>query len=95
MANEPIIRQDLSPEALAAIEQIVNKALRTITAESLQEKLLSPAETRKLFQPGISRPTLVAWTKDGRLKSYTMGKNIYYKYSEVIEAAKELKRYKR
>lgn len=36
----------------------------------------------------ISLPTLWAWTKNGTLKSYTIGNKVRYVESEVIAAAK-------
>jgi hypothetical protein len=62
--------------------------------EAQNEKLLSAAEACKLFVPAISRLTLIRWTKADYLKEHRLGGRIYYRQSEVIEAAKHLKKYK-
>lgn len=94
MENEITISTQLSPESLAAIEQIVDKVVRLRQAEKLQAQLLSPAEVCKLFQPAISRPTLIKWTDDGLIPVQKIGGRVWYKYSDVIEAGSKLKRYK-
>lgn len=83
------------------VEDLLNQ-VRTIIKEEIQaeqqkavgEKLLSPEEARKLFQPAISRVTLQKWTDDGHLKRYNISCRVYYRYSEIIEAVKHLKKYK-
>ena len=79
------------------LTQLVDRVCQVLKDQGKQEqgeKLLSPAETCLLFQPKISLPTLNRWTKDGQLTMYRIGRRTFYKYSEVIEAAKTLKRYK-
>jgi hypothetical protein len=61
----------------------------------LAEKLLSPAETCKLFQPNISKVTLHKWTKDGRLQEHRIGSRVFYKYSEVLASLQTLKKYQK
>jgi hypothetical protein len=74
--------------------QGVCDALAVSRKQELGEKLLSPEEARKVFTPQISLPTLNRWTKAGHLKIYKIGGRTWYKYNELIEAAKELKPYK-
>ena len=74
---------------------IVEEKIKALKTKELQEKLLSPAETCKLFEPAISKPTLQSWTEQGLLKDYRIGGRVYYRYSEIIAAAKHLKRYKK
>lgn len=81
-------------ELLNGLRLVVKEELKVQQQQQLEEKLLSPAETCKLFQPEISKVTLTAWSNQGLLKDYRIGGRVYYKYSEVIEAAKHLKRYK-
>ena len=83
------------PELESKIQAIVIDALLQNRKADIEEKLLSPSETCKLFQPAISKVTLTAWTNAGRMTRYDLGGRVYYRYSEVIEAAKSLKRYKR
>lgn len=82
-------------ELLSGMRQIVKDELQSKQRHELEEKLLSPAEAVKLFQPKISTVTLSAWTKAGHLKSYRIGGRVYYKLSEVLSSLTTLKRYKR
>ena len=88
----------LSPISL---EQLINNIKAVVRSElaskektDAQEQMLSPAQTCELFNPKISKVTLAKWTSDGLLKDYRIGGRVYYKSSEVIEAAKHLSKYK-
>ena len=59
-----------------------------------EERLLSPAETCKLFNPPISKVTLSAWTRSGSLQDHRIGSRVFYKQSEIMESLKTLKKYK-
>jgi hypothetical protein len=59
-----------------------------------EEKLLSPAQTCLLFEPKISKTTLSTWTKQGLINEHRIGRNVYYKQSEILEKSKVLRRYK-
>lgn len=78
-----------------AIDDIVQKALREKREEDLQEKLLSPEETCKLFVPSISIATLNNYAKDGLVKKHYLGRLTFYKYSEVMASLKTIKKYSR
>ena len=81
-------------ELLNGLRSVVKQELQAQQKQQLEEKMLSPAETCRLFQPSISKVTLTAWTNQGLLKDYRIGGRVFYKYSEIIEAGKHLKRYK-
>ncbi len=76
------------------ISKRVQQAICNSKKEELQERFLSPSEVCKMFVPKISRQTLSNWTKDGSLQKHIIGRSVYYKYSEVIEAVKAIKRFK-
>jgi hypothetical protein len=82
-------------EIMESVRSIVKEELKANQLAQLQEKLLSPAETCKIFTPPISKVTLSAWTKQGLLQEYRIGGRIYYKMSEVLQAGKSLQKYKR
>lgn len=77
------------------IEAIVNKAIQDKQKTDLAERLLSPEETCKLFNPTISKVTLHNWERQGRLKKYRMGGRVFFKYSEIMAGLETLKRYKK
>ena len=59
------------------------------------EQLISMDEVRKMFTPSVSKPTIIQWTKDGKLQSHRIGGRVYYKRSEVSESLKTVKKYGR
>lgn len=79
----------------ATIESIVYNKIREKQEEDLQEQFLSPEKTRQLFNPAVSIVTLNSWTDKGYLKKHVIGGRVYYKYSEVMQAVKEIKKYSR
>jgi hypothetical protein len=82
-------------ELIVGVAQKVMELLSAKQEEELQEKMLSPADTCKLFQPAISKPTLSKWAKAGKLQEYRMDGRVFYKYSEVLQSLQTLKKYKR
>lgn len=79
---------------LQSFREIVRQEIAAEQSTHKEEKLISPAETCKLFNPPISKVTLTAWTKLGYLQDHRIGGRIFYKQSEIIESAKTLKKYK-
>ena len=67
----------------------------TQAKKELEERLLSPEKTRKLFDPAVSLTTLNTWASEGILNKHHIGGRTYSKYSEIIESAKTVKKYKR
>ncbi len=82
-------------ELITAVREVVREELKSEQSGKQEAQLLSPSETCKLFNPSISRVTLSSWTRQGYLQEHRMGSKIYYKYGEVINAVKTLKKYKR
>ncbi|MCA2854702.1 MAG: helix-turn-helix domain-containing protein [Chitinophagaceae bacterium] len=83
------------PEILDGLRAIVKEEITSEHSKAVGEKLISPAEACKLFNPIISKVTLTAWTKAGHLRDYRLGGRVFYRQSEIIEAAKHLKKYKK
>lgn len=77
------------------ISECVNDCLQKAATAQTEEKMLSPKQALKLFNPAPSIATLAAWEKRGLLKKYYLGGRTFFKQSEIIEAAKQLKKYKR
>jgi hypothetical protein len=82
-------------ELRSFFQDIVRNEVRSKAAEDLQEKLLSPEETCKLFTPAISKPTLESYYEKGYLQKYYLEGRTWYKYSEVLAALKTIKKYSR
>ena len=75
------------------VRNIVKEEFEAYYRSIISEKLLSPSEVCKLFDPNISKVTLANWTTQGRLKKYSLGGRVFYKYSEVMESLKTIKKY--
>jgi hypothetical protein len=56
----------------------------------LSEKLLTPKQTAELLQ--VSRVTLWAWEKQGRVTKYTIGGRTYFKHGEIMQGLETLQR---
>lgn len=89
----PLIQQLVQP-LTTELKTFIKELFEANKEEELQAKFLSPAETCKLFQPKISLVTLNAWEKAGHLTKYYIGGRTYYRYDEIMQAVKHLKRYK-
>lgn len=81
-------------ELLQRLRAGVREEFRAIKAEELMDKYLSPEKSRKLFDPEISLVTLSAWAKKGLVNKHHIGGRTYYKYCELMDAVKSLKKYK-
>ena len=80
-------------QLITLIQSALRLEIRDKQEVELQDKLLSPRETCKLFNPKISLVTLESWTKKDLLIKHYIGGRTYYKYSQVMESLKTLKRY--
>ena len=94
MAGDKFIMTNYLPEELVEVfRPMMHDMVKSLIGEK-EEKLLSPAQTCKLFEPAISKTTLASWTKQGLINEHRIGRNVYYKQSEILEKSKVLKRYK-
>ena len=90
----PKLTFDLNLDSLLIqFKDIVDTALENKYKQD-DEKLISPAEACKIFEPSISLPTLATWTKNGQLISKKIGGRVFYSKKQILEAGKTLKRYK-
>jgi len=95
MQSNQIILSGLSPnDLIELLRPMVNEAVRQVK-EDQPEKLLSPAEVCKMFQPPISKVTLAAWSAQGKLQDRRIGGRIFYKESEILASLVTLKKYKK
>lgn len=81
-----------------AVEEVWNNKVELEGKNNLQpwnniqlsdKSLLSRKETAALLR--ISLPTLSDWTKKGLIKSYCIGRKVFYKDNEVNSALAEIK----
>ena len=94
MQNNQILITCTSPEQLIELLRPMFREEMKKLLEQQEEKLISPAETCKIFVPNITKATLKKWTRLGLVNEYRLGGRIFYKQSEILEKSKTLKRYK-
>ena len=92
MEKQIIISGLTIDDFIEIIRSVVREEFKKVNDE-MPEKLLSPAETCKMFQPSISKVTLAAWTAQGKLQDYRIGGRVFYKQSEVLKSLTVLKKY--
>jgi hypothetical protein len=79
------------------INIIMGRAVKDLIERlGTEEKMLAPKAACALFDPQITPQTLASWSRKGHIKIYCIGNSRpFYKHSEILEAAKTLKKYKR
>ncbi len=91
--NQILLSGISAEQLIELLRPMVREEMRRVMSEQ-EEKLLSPAETCKLFKPAITKATLTSWTKQGLLQEYRIGGRVFYRQSQVFAAAQNLSKYK-
>ena len=76
------------------VDAIFNKMMeanRINEENKLQEKLLTAKEVAQLFS--VSTVTISSWVSKGLLTKYSIGGRTKFKYTEVIDSLKTIRRY--
>lgn len=82
-------------------EQFLNDMTARVAAvfaqksQQEEERLLTQAAALELFVPKISRVTFHKWETAGHIVPHMIGTKKFYKRSEIIAAAKTIKKYER
>lgn len=79
--------QDITADQLkemlsGAVKSEISSLRAELTQQKKADKLLSPDEVCELL--GISKVSLWAWSKSGKLTAYGIGAKRYYKESEIF-----------
>ena len=82
-------------EFFERVGALVKKEFKAVNEELLSEKFLSIAQVRTLFDPPLSRTSINKLKKLSILKEYRLLNKPLFKYSEVISAVKEIRKYTR
>ena len=67
------------------------EAMKRDQEDRLQEKLLTAKEVAELFS--VSTVTISSWVSKGLLTKYSIGGRTKFKYTEVMDSLKTLKKY--
>lgn len=93
-SSTQILLNGLSPDQLLdLLRPMIKEEMRRVISEQ-EERLLSPAESCKLFKPAITKATLASWTKQGFLQEHRIGGRVFYLQSEILASTKKLSKYK-
>ena len=76
---------------LEALFNKVMEANRQEKKEQIGEKLLTAKEVAQLFS--VSTVTISSWVSKGVLTKYSIGGRTKFKYTEVMDSLKTIKRY--
>jgi hypothetical protein len=82
-------------QLIQQIREVIKAELTGMRTADVPDKLLSPAEAVKLFNPVICVKSLSSWTKQGLIQSQKVGRRVFYRHSDLIAAGIKLKKYKK
>lgn len=92
MTKEQILFSPVNLDQLKAeISEAVNLAVTPLKSNNPPESefiLLTRKEAAKLL--GVSLPTLLEWTKKGKIQGYRIASRIRYKRNEIESALKRI-----
>jgi hypothetical protein len=91
--NQILLNGISAEELIESLRPMIREEVRLVFSEQ-EERLLSPAETCKLFIPAITKATLTAWTEKGWLQEHRIGGRVFYLKSEVLASTLTLGKYK-
>jgi hypothetical protein len=85
---------EMTPDDLRAlITDVVSTQLREAKKTDELEKFISRKELQQIFKPSPSIQSICNWEARGLLKKYYMSGRVLYKYTEVLEAFRESKKF--
>jgi hypothetical protein len=91
--NQILLNGISAEQLIESLRPMIREEVRLVFLEQ-EERLLSPAETCKLFIPAITKATLTAWTDKGWLQEHRIGGRVFYLKSEVLASTLTLGKYK-
>ncbi len=91
--NQILLNGITIDQLVESLRPMIREEVRLVFIEQ-EERLLSPAETCKLFIPAITKATLTSWTEKGWLQDHRIGSRVFYLKSEVLASKLTLGKYK-
>ena len=91
--NQILLNGISAEQLIESLRPMIKEEVRLVFSEQ-EERLLSPAETCKLFIPAITKATLTSWTEKGWLQDHRIGGRVFYLKSEVLASTLTLGKYK-
>lgn len=85
----PLNMEDLKAELSSAIVDQLTPILSQVNKPSPKIELLTRKEAAKLL--GVSLPTLLDWTKTGKVQGYRIATRIRYKRTELENSLSQIR----
>lgn len=81
--------EELKTEISEAVLKQLTPFINSLTPTQSGTELLNRKEVAKLY--GVSLPTILDWTKTGKLIGYRIGSRVRYKRSELEKSLSQIK----
>ena len=85
----PLTMEELKTEISEAVLKQLSPLINSITPTQPEVELLTRKEVAKLY--GVSLPTILDWTKTGKLIGYRIASRVRYKRSEIEKSLSKIK----
>jgi excisionase family DNA binding protein len=85
----PLTMEELKTEISEAVLQQLSPLINSLTPTQPETELLTRKEVAKLY--GVSLPTILDWTKTGKLIGYRIASRVRYKRSEIEKSLSKIK----
>ena len=81
--------EELKTEISEAVLKHLSPLINSLTPLQPETELLTRKEVAKLY--GVSLPTILDWTKTGKIIGYRISSRIRYKRSEIEKSLSQIK----
>ena len=85
----PLPMEELKTEISEAVLKHLSPLINSLTPLQPETELLTRKEVAKLY--GVSLPTILEWTKTGKIIGYRISSRIRYKRSEIEKSLSQIK----
>ncbi len=85
----PLPMEELKTEISEAVFKHLSPLINSLTPLQPETELLTRKEVAKLY--GVSLPTILEWTKTGKIIGYRISSRIRYKRSEIEKSLSQIK----
>jgi excisionase family DNA binding protein len=87
----PLSMEELKTEISETVLKHLSPLFNSLTPTQPETQLLTRKEVAKLY--GVSLPTILDWTKTGKLIGYRIASRVRYKRSEIEKSLSQIKTY--
>ena len=85
----PISMEEMNTKFSEIVLEHLSPLINSLTPTQPETQLLTRKEVAKLY--GVSLPTILDWTKTGKLIGYRIASRVRYKRSEVEKSLSQIK----